>query len=159
MQKYFLFSIAFILSVSTVFAQSSTNWPKAINRNDTIIKIYQPLVESYSGNTVVARGAFSILPKGITDPVFGALWINATIQTNRQNRTAIIEKIKVNDVKFAGDSVESSVTRLTSILETEIPKWGMVISLDQLEASMEENGTNGTVSSDNLSTTPPKIIY
>src|ERR1700689_2749511 len=98
MQKYFLFTFLFILSVSAVFAQTTTNWPKAINRNDTIIKIYQPLVESYNGNTVVTRGAFSILPKGKSDPVFGALWINATIQTNRSNRTAIIEKIKVNDV-------------------------------------------------------------
>ncbi len=159
MQKYFLLTLIFILSISAVFAQTPTNWPKAINRNDTIIKIYQPLVESYIGNTIVARGAFSILLKGKTDPVFGALWINATIQTNRANRTAIIDKIKVNDAKFAGDSIASNVARLTSILETEIPKWGMVISLDQLEASMEENGTNASVTSDNLSTTPPKIIY
>ncbi len=159
MRKYFLSAFILKLSISTVFAQTSTNWPKAINHNDTIIKIYQPLIESYVSNTVVARSAFSILLKGKTEPVFGALWINAIIQTNRIDRTAIIEKIKVNDVKFAGDSVASKVARLKLILETEIPRWGIVISLDQLEASIEANGTNGTLSSDNLSTTPPKIIY
>ena len=159
MHKYFLLPLILKLSISTVFAQTPANWPKTINRNDTIIKIYQPLVESYIGNIIVARGAFSILLKGKTDPVFGALWINGTLQTDRQNRTAVIDIVKVNDAKFAGDSVASYVTRLKSILETEIPKWDMVFSLDQLEASIEENGTNGLNATDNLSVTPPKIIY
>jgi hypothetical protein len=159
MQKYFHITLICILSVSEVFAQESPGWPKSINQNDTIIKIYQPLIESYSGNTVVARGAFSILLKGKTDPVFGALWINGTLHTDRQNRTAVIDVVKVNDAKFAGDSIASNVTRFKSILETEIPKWDMVFSLDQLEASIEENGSDNTNSSDNLSTTPPKIIY
>jgi hypothetical protein len=159
MQKYFLLLLVLILFISAAFSQSSPNWPKSINNNGTIIKIYQPLIESYSGNTVVARGALSILLKGETDPVFGALWINATLQTNRPQRTAIIEKIKVNDIKFAGDSNASNVAKLKSILETEIPKWAMVISLDQLEASIEAGGGINSNSSENLSTNPPKIIY
>ncbi len=159
MQKYFRFTLICLLTLSESFAQTPQGWPKSINQNDTIIKIYQPLIESYSGNTVVARGAFSILLKGKTDPVFGALWINGTLHTDRQNRTAVIDIVKVRDAKFAGDSIASNVTRLKSILETEIPKWDMVISLDQLEASIEENGLTNPNSSDNLSTTPPKIIY
>jgi hypothetical protein len=159
MQKYFLQVLVYFFSALTAFAQTPVGWPKSINQNDTIIKIYQPLIESYSGNTIVARGAFSILLKGKTDPVFGALWVNGTLHTDRQNRTAVIDILKVNDAKFAGDSVASNVTRLKSILETEIPKWDMVFSLDQLEASIEENGTNGLNATDNLSVTPLKIIY
>jgi hypothetical protein len=159
MQKYSLHFLVLIFSASTTFSQTPQNWPKSINDNGTLIKIYQPLIESYSGNTIVARGAFSVLLKGKTDPVFGALWINASLQTNRPQRTAIIEKIIVNDIKFAGDSNSSDVAKLKSILETEIPKWGMVISLDQLEASIEEGGSNNSNSTDDFSTNPPQIIY
>jgi hypothetical protein len=159
MQKYSALILFFVFSASLSFSQAPQNWPKAINYNGTVIKVYEPQVEKFSGNTVVARGAFSILVKDKTDPVFGALWINATLQTDRAKRTAVIQKIKVNDVKFAGDSVASNVAKLKSILETEIPKWDMTISLDQLEASIEADGTNGSQPSENLSTAPPKIIY
>jgi hypothetical protein len=159
MQRYSALVLFFVFSASISFSQAPQNWPKAINYNGTVIKVYEPQVEKFSGNTVVARGAFSILEKGKTDPVFGALWINATLQTDRAKRTAVIQKIKVNDVKFAGDSNASNVAKLKSILESEIPKWDMTISLDQLEASIEADGTNGSLPSENLSTTPPKIIY
>ena len=116
MRKYFLSNIWFHIFQYLLFLHQNPtqSWPKSINHNDTIIKIYQPLIESYSGNIIVARGAFSILLKGKTDPVFGALWINGTMQTDRQNRTAVIDKVKVNDAKFAGDSIASNVTRLNS---------------------------------------------
>jgi hypothetical protein len=154
--KPFLLFI-FLISVISVHAQPL--WPKAIVSNGYTIKIYQPTVESYSGNTVKARGAFSILSPGKEDPIFGALWLNATLQTNRDNRTAILEKVKIDEIKFAGDSNASNVARLKALLEREIPKWDMVISLSQLEASLEGDGSNNPVSSENLSTTPPKIIY
>jgi len=66
--------------------------------------------------------------------------------------------VKVLDVKFAGDSNASDVARLKALLEKEIPLWDMVLSLDQLEASFEGDGSN-MKASDNLSTSPPKIIY
>src|ERR1017187_9384939 len=101
MQKYLLLFLIIPFITPVAFSQAPQNWPKSINSNGTVIKVYQPIIESYSGNMVVARGAFSVLLKGASDPVFGALWINATLQTNRPQRTAVIEKIKVNNVKFA----------------------------------------------------------
>jgi hypothetical protein len=159
MQKNLLLVFILIISNKIVYSQTTQNWPKAINSGGTVIKIYQPLIEKYNGDAFDARSAFSILENGKTDPVFGALWINAIVQTNRTKRTAVIEKVKVNDIKFAGDSNASDVAKLTALLEKEIPKWDMAISLDQLEASVEAGDSTQINSSENLSTTPPKIIY
>jgi hypothetical protein len=157
MSKKLNLLIFLIFTVHTGFSQP-LQWPKAINSNGTIIKIYQPQVESYNGNIVKTRGAFSILEKGKEDPVFGALWVTSTLQTDRVKRTAVLEKIKVNEIKFAGDSDESKVGKLKALLEKEIPKWDMLLSLDQLEASMEVDNNNNSAAPD-LSTKPPKIFY
>ncbi len=149
----------FVLCLFSMLSRAQQQWPKAIISNGNTIKIYQPTVESYSGDIVKSRGAFSILEKGKTDPVFGALWTTATLQTNRSNRTATLEKIKVTDIRFAGDSSAEDVAKLKGLLEKEIPKWDMVISLSQLEASLEGDGSSNPIPSENLSTTPPKIIF
>jgi hypothetical protein len=159
MRNFFCLFILFFLGSSVSFAQPSTQWPKSVISEGYTIKIYQPQVEYYVGDSVRCRGAFSILGNGKTDPVFGALWTEATLQTDRAKRTAVLDQIKVLDVKFAGDSNAADVARLKSILEKEVPKWDMVISLDQLIASIEGDGTNHIGSSANLSTSPPKIIY
>src|SRR5882762_4196558 len=100
MRNFFLFFI-FVFSSNAGIGQASQQWPKAIGSDGYSIKIYQPQVESLDGNTLNARGAFSILSTGGSDPVFGALWVTATLQTDRVKRTATLEKIKVNQIKFA----------------------------------------------------------
>jgi hypothetical protein len=152
-----LFTV-FFFSVQISFSQSSMQWPKEISYNGTTIKIYQPQIDSYQGNIVKTRGAFSILENGKTDPVFGALWTTSQLQTDRVKRTAALTSIKVDQVKFAGDTNQQNVAQLKMMLEKEIPKWGIVVSMDQLEASMEAGGDQ-TPGATDLSTTPPKIIY
>ena len=159
MRTFFCLVFLFFMGVSTSEAQTPSPWPRSIVSGGYTIKIYQPQVEYYNLDTVRSRGAFSILGNGKTDPVFGAIWAESTLQTNRNNRTAVLKKIKVLNVKFAGDSNVADVAKLTALLEREVPRWDMVLSLDQLEASMEGDGSAKNYSGDNLSTTPPKIIY
>ncbi len=154
--RYFFILISFLTSA---FTQAQQLWPKLIRSNGTTIKIYQPQVESFNGDVVKARGAFAILEKGSDDPVFGALWADARLQTDRTKRTAVLKQIKVNDIRFSGDTNTARVANLKALLEREVPKWDMVISLDQLEAAIEGSDSNPMTSADGLSTIPPKIIY
>ncbi len=158
MRNLFLVVLLVILSHSS-FSQAPQQWPKQISGPNATIKIYQPQIEYYQGDTIKTRGAFSVLVNGTSDPVFGALWITAMLQTDRNNRTATLIRIKVNEIKFAGDSNQSNVDKLKSLIEKEIPKWDMVLSLDQMEASIEADGRSTNDESQSLSTTPPKIIY
>ncbi|HMC85650.1 MAG TPA: hypothetical protein VKI61_08990, partial [Chitinophagaceae bacterium] len=159
MRNIFCFFLILVLASSACSGQAAQQWPKAISSDGYTIKIYQPQVESLDGNTLKTRGAFSILSPGKEDPVFGAVWATSTLLTDRDKRTAVLDNIKINEIKFAGDSNAANVTKLKALLEKEIPKWDMVLSLDQLEASIEGNGNNGSTESNALSTNPPKIIY
>jgi hypothetical protein len=159
MRKIIILLLPSLVCLLAGFSQSESQWPRVIVSGGCSIKIYQPQVENFNGDTVRSRGAFSITGNGNSEPVFGALWTKSTLRTNRENRTAVLDDLKVLEIKFAGDSNASDVERLKSILEKEVPKWDLVLSLDQLETSIETDGSNSPVSSDNLSTNPPVIIY
>ena len=110
MRKLFWSSPHFrFIGIGGHFLRRLRLWPRVIVSDGYTIKIYQPQVDHYSGDTVESRGAFSMTGNGKSDPVFGAVWIESMLQTNRPKRTAILEKIKVLDIKFAGDSNASEV--------------------------------------------------
>jgi hypothetical protein len=158
MRNFYCFLILLLTSAISL-GQAAQRWPKSIVSEGYTIKIYQPQVESLKDDQLKTRGAFSILAPGKADPVFGAFWATSMLQTDRNTRTAILQNIKIDEIRFAGDSNADNVTRLKTLMEKEIPKWDMVLSLDELESSIEANGDNSNKEANTLSTNPPKIIY
>ena len=63
---------------------ATSPWPRAININKEHIKgvltVYQPQLESMKGDKITARAAFSFKKEGKSDPVFGAMWLNAKVE-------------------------------------------------------------------------------
>ncbi len=70
-------------------------------------KMYQWQAESFEGNQLKARAAFSILEKGKTDPVFGVAWINADAETI--GKQVVVRSARVTDIRLPG--------------EADIPRW------------------------------------
>jgi hypothetical protein len=83
-RKFFLL---FLTVLSFSFSRASGDWPKLINTaNGTQIKVYEPEPESFKGNTLMFRSAISVLENGSNEPVFGAFWATAKVETDRDNR-------------------------------------------------------------------------
>jgi hypothetical protein len=136
------------------------DWPKVITAaNGDIIKVYQPQCESFVNDMLKARAAVSVVEKGKTEPVFGAIWVVATMKTNRQTRIVVLTKLLVSNVKWPGQVDSSKIQNLKSTLEKEIPAWNITLPLDELLASLEDSGVGSGAGSDSLSTTPPTILY
>ena len=95
--------LAALVAVSTAANSQETSWPQELTGDDgTVVLIYQPQVEVFTGNSLQARAAVSV-KSGSTNnaPVFGAIWISAKIDTDRDTRTAVIRDIDISDVRFA----------------------------------------------------------
>jgi hypothetical protein len=151
--KTLAYFLAIMLTSSIAFAQ----WPKEIKaKSGSIITIYQPQPESMKGNEVQGRSAFSVIEKSGNEPVFGVFWYLAKIVTNRDTRTFTLENIKVTDVKLPGIDDSTKISKLKSLLEKEIPAWGITGSLDELISTIEEEQQ---YSGDELKNDPPKIFY
>ncbi|MFI5135568.1 MAG: hypothetical protein ACHQD9_06925, partial [Chitinophagales bacterium] len=144
-----------LLFCANVIAQE--NWPKTLKaKNGTEVTIYQPQPETMNGNKLTGRAAFSVKPKPGDEPIFGAFWFTAMMNTNRDTRIATLESIKIDNVKLAGVDDTAKISKLKTFLETEIPKWNLQTTLDEILTSIEEDKN---ISSANLKNDPPKIIY
>ena len=94
--------------------------------------------------------------KPADEPVFGAVWFTATMRTNRDARLAAMESLTVTDVKLPGVTDTVKIRKFKILLETEIPKWKLEASLDELLASIEKEHQG---LSEEMKNEPPKIIY
>ncbi|MGO8056570.1 hypothetical protein, partial [Rhizobium leguminosarum] len=68
----------------------------------------------------------------------------ATIVTDKVSRTASIEKVTITSAKFPGLTDSNQVIKLGNILQAELPKWNLEISLEDLVTSLSlENVSEG----------------
>ncbi len=137
--------------------QSLAEWPREITtKSGAIITVYQPQPEKLDGAKLDGRCAFSAVDKKGDEPIFGVFWFVATIATDRDEHTVTLETLKVSDVKLPGVDDEQKILRLRQLLEIEIPTWQLTGSVDELNATIEQEQA---YVSDELKNDPPKIHY
>jgi hypothetical protein len=149
--------ILFTGSSFLIAADNESNWPRKIEKNGATIIIYQPQVESLSDNDLESRAAVSVTNEDYTTPVFGAMWFDCRISTDRDDRTVKLLNMEVTAAKFP-DLEAEDIQKLSAFLEEEVPRWEMELSLDQLLADLDMTEVK-TELSENLDNTPPEIIF
>jgi hypothetical protein len=153
-KKFWLFFCTVIFS-GAVFAQQG--WPKSITGNNgELIKIYQPQVESYSGNIVKSRSAISVIQEGKTDPVFGAFWWEANVADN--GNAVSIQSLQVTNIKFPDGVDDATSSDIKQKLESDIPQMNISISKSELQNSLN-NSQQQTRLSEGFNNVAPKVIY
>jgi hypothetical protein len=141
----------FLLAIANTQAG---NWPQKITVGNNVLTMYQPQPESLEGNALSARAAISVKVKD-KSPVFGAVWMTANLLTDRSSRMATLSDIKVPSIKFSDDVDEAVLDEISNLIEQEIPKWDLHISMDELITTLE-NETGQSKSS--YKNDPPEII-
>jgi len=148
---------AVLAAVCPMAAAQDHGWPKEIATQRGTVLIYQPQIDSFRGTILEGRCAVSFTATGGNEPIFGAFWFKALLETDFDTRTARLISIQVPRVKFAG-ATEEKQREVGAFLEQEIPKLALPISIDRLAAAMEETAKEsrgaGAFKSD-----PPKIVF
>src|SRR5580700_8808942 len=95
-------------------AQTQDQWPKTINASDgSIIHVYEPQAESFKGNILKGRAAFSVSHAGDTaEPAFGTLWAVATVETDKDSRTVHILAVNIPNLRLARDTDQNKINFL-----------------------------------------------
>ena len=156
MQRFYLF-----LFVVLVFGQQQSiaqaTWPREIpfTKMGGKVIIYQPQPDALEGNTIIGRAAIAGKEKASDELVFGAIFYEAKLTTNKATRMAYLESIKITNVKVKGVEDVEKIKQLISLIETEVPKWDMEISLDQLVSTIKKEHPDAPIYKND----PPKIIY
>jgi len=160
-KKQFQYLIVFaicVLLAPSILAQSESEvgWPRQIDLPEGKIVIYQPDMDSFEGNILQGRSAISITLKGETVPIFGAVWFKCRVDTDTDTRMVEFSEIQVPRVRFPESEAEDE-KKLAAILEREIPKWDMNISLDRFLAGLDLVEKE-QAALENFKHDPPKIL-
>ena len=135
--------------------QDEEGWPREMPTNKGLVVIYQPQLDSMGGDQLAARAAVSVTPTGKTEPIFGTVWIEARVETDRDAREVALVEVRVPEVRFP-DGTDEQQRQLGDLLTREMPKWELTISLDRL-AVMLDLAERQRVASDGFDNDPPKI--
>jgi len=146
-----------VLCLIWTFPLLAANWPQEITGKEGTIVVYQPQPEKLEGNTLSGRAAISLELNNGDEPVFGAMWFSARIETDTDTSTAIVHSFKVEKVAWP-DSKDAGEQRFTAAVEGAMPESGFEISMEQLSASLETAEIEQK-SLENLKTDPPEIIF
>jgi hypothetical protein len=147
------------LCVAPLHAQDYS-WPREIPVSGgavgTIV-LYQPQAENFTGNQLTARGAIALKVTGRPDPIFGAMWMAATVDVDRDSGMVWIHDLKITRVRWP-DATAEQQTRFTQFVEQDFPKEGFRMTLERLQASLasaaaERSHTEG------LKNDAPNIVF
>ena len=148
-----------LLFMTTALAEEETNgsWPREISVSEGVIVMCQPQPESLNGNLLQARSAVAVEMKGAKEPVYGAIWFEARLDTDRDAGLAYITDVSVTRVRFPTQDQKKS-KQFIALLEREMPKWQFPISMERLMTTLELEDKRSDIA-DNISTKAPKIIF
>jgi len=160
MKKFTRHFLLLMISLAVFgFCRASEDWPKVISTdNGTQIKVYQPEPESFKGNTLMFRAAISVLENGSNDPVFGAFWATAKVQTDRDDRVLTIMSLDVTSIRIPAIEGQDTIDYIDNALETRFPQVAGPMSLDEIVATLNQNQQE-TKLSQGFSNTPPKVMF
>ncbi len=156
--RVFLF-VATLCSVSAVAsdAEPADNWPREIDIKDGVVVMYQPQPEQLDGNTLKGRAAVSVEMTSRDQPVFGAVWFSAELRIDRAERTAYLVGLEVDNIRVPEED-EDKADSLAGLLERELPKMNIPISMDNLLATLEVVDARSSAA-EQINTRPPNIIF
>jgi hypothetical protein len=149
-------ALSILLISGCFYAKAQTEWPKDIPfKNGGRATIYQPQPESFDGIILKSRSAISVNETASSEPVFGVIFYYATMTTDRENRTVALDSITITNARFNGIDDSVKIQNLITLIETEVPKWEMEISLDALVATIRIDNPGAEIYNND----PPKVIY
>jgi hypothetical protein len=145
-------------SFETAAAQESDiGWPREIDHAGHAIVLYQPQLESFEGDRLTARAAVSVTPGGSDQMVFGAVWIDAYVETDRDSRTVTVMNVDIPRVRFPNADADQE-RQLAEILVQDLETQDLVISLDRILAGLDLVERERTAA-EGLATEPPNILF
>lgn len=161
MSNHILHSIACcLLGLGMVLADEAPvqPWPMDITLSHGVITLYQPQPERLEGNILYGRAAASYLATGKPEEErqFGALWMTATLDIDRENDVAKTRSLVITKVVTPkGEKSPDDGAAARQAIQDAVVAKGFEIDLDRLIATVEEPGATKSAE---YRDQPPRIL-
>ena len=130
-------------------------WPRRTDVQGATISIYQPQLESWTGNQLDAFAAVTIKTPGSDATNYGVIWFTARTEVDKINRVVTLANFALTKQNFP--TLAQNGSAYTGAFQSGMP-WTQRMPLDELETSLsmtsiEEQQQRVAVRND-----PPRII-
>ena len=129
-------------------------WPRVIDLANGQVLVYQPQINSWTGNQLDFRAALALKPEGAKEETFGVVFASARTQVDRITRTVVFENMKISKLDFP--TLPDRGAAYSTELQADFVKTIHSISLDRMEAALAAAGIKA--SPVEVSNTPPQVI-
>ena len=129
-------------------------WPRVIDLANGQVLVYQPQINSWTGNQLDFRAALALKPEGAKEETFGVVFASARTQVDRITRTVVFENMKISKLDFP--TLPDRGAAYSTELQADFVKTIHSISLDRMEAALAAAGIKA--SPVEVNNTPPQVI-
>lgn len=130
-------------------------WPRSYKVDGVAFSLYQPQVDSWSGNEIKARQVMEVRT-GADEHSYGVLWLDAKTGTDKEARTVTLDDLTVERLSFPNARDKESA--YLAAAKKALPTTQLVVSLDAIEAQLAIAGAEQKADNIAVSNAAPDII-
>jgi len=134
MRRSALLGALLLWGAPLVAQEAPKPWPRDYTIDAWKLRLHQPQVESWNGDTIVARAALMVKPPNQTRERYGVIWFRAQTVVDRETRQVELRGMYVDKVYFAG--VPDSGRKWGDSLRVRVGAVDKLVGLDALEQSL-----------------------
>ncbi len=137
-------------------ADETDPWPRQFAGAGATIKVYQPQLDSWTGNSLTAYAAVAVKTQGSSDTTYGVIWFTAKTEVDKVNRLVTLDSVQVTKYKFP--SLPNNGEQYAQALKADLPK-SQSIPLDMLEASLATTAAVDQQKKFTVKNEPPVVVF
>ncbi len=131
-------------------------WPRVLTFQSAKIAIYQPQLQTWTGNLLDAYAAVSIKAPGSQKIDYGVIWFAANTEVDKVNRVVSLFDFQLTKQNFP--SLPDNGAAYTGAFQKS-QSWTQSVPLDQLQASLKLTGVADSQKRVAVQNNPPQIIF
>lgn len=132
-------------------------WPRESKTDGHSVVMYQPQVDSWSDyKGLTARAAVVVTLEGTNKPIYGAMTLTATTQTDFETRQVLLADRKIQSLRFPNAPKDQAVKLAEIVRKALLPRKKLTVALDFLLANVHRTEVQQRTIEINLD--PPPIF-
>ena len=146
------------VATSDADAIEELGWPREYQHEEGEVVLYQPQLDEWVDyTTLTAKAAVSVQFKGSDEFQYGAVYLKATTEVDKEKDEVLLEKFAITKMHFP-DIDDEIAAKAGELVKKALPVEGsMVMALDRLVADLE--AVNQNVREVDVNLDPPPIYY
>ena len=130
-------------------------WPRKVTIQNATISIYQPQLESWTGDLLDAYAAVTIKTPGSAVTNYGVIWFTARTEIDKVNRVVTLEGFALTKQNFP--TLANNGSAYKSAFQSAMP-WTQSMPLDELETALSTTSVDQQQQHIAVKNSPPRII-